>query len=751
MAKTPGFDPITRRCGIAIAATVAATSMLGFAPIPAAKAGSFPAVFPEPAVQQAAAGQLRNLEDFIHYVVIGRGDLAAAAATALLDSGISDADLADLVDESGLSDRLGRALVSGRRLQGVEDQVAEIGARLRRGRFDLATDPAQIREAMGMLTGTVRGRMMARDRLAQAGPYAVRPLLEVLVTGDDPTLLSEVQTLLTQRLGSTAVQPLAAALPSLESTAAGRVIGVLRAIGDPAGRPAAPVLAELAVSAGDRQTANAAAAALGRVLGVEFEDGATPPPALLYTDLAARFLAMDEALVSLPPLQSLADVATLDVWSYESFAGLEPTAVPKSIWFDVMAMRSARRALSLDPGNLRALAIFVAADLRRSIEIERGGVTDPIFGGDRYSADFFATAAGASTAQEVLAMAIGMSDTPLVRRAIEVLAGIGGSDSLVPGSSSAALSSALVYPSRRVRLEAALALAASRPRSGFPGDELVVQTLGSAVRTDAVLAAVIASDPEARRAAASAIAGGGMTVLATGANLEEVEPAILQETGVDLIVVRGNVAEVTAAAAATRARSATLSTPMLVITSALDAEGVRDALKDDSAHAVLLDSADADLASAGGALLERVLGTPMTQDEGRTYAVLALEALRGLAMSETGVFKVEDAEAPLLDALERETGGLRIMVAEVLSLLDSIEAQRSLVDAALTAGPGEQVDLLDQAAASARRFGNRTDASQASALAGLIQGAEGDVADAAGRLYGALDLPVAETVNWILD
>jgi hypothetical protein len=131
--------------------------------------------------------------------------------------------------------------------------------------------------------------------------------------------------------------------------------------------------------------------------------------------------------------------------------------------------------------------------------------------------------------------------------------------------------------------------------------------------------------------------------------------------------------------------------------------------------------------------------------------VLALEALRNLAMSGSSVFDVADAEQPLLDALEAESGGLQVMVAEVLALVDTQASQRALVDAALTASDGVQIDLLDQAAASARRFGNRTDSTQASALAGLIQGASGEVADAAGRLYGALDLPVAETVNWILD
>ena len=742
MEKTPGSDSNSRRCGPATAVVLLLGLGLGT-----------PAIAePTPSPQQSVAGQQRRLDDFIHYVVIGRGDLASAAATALLDSGITAADLADLVDESGVAERLDRALVSGRRLQGVEAQVGRIRSLLQQGRFELATDPARIEEAVGMLTGTVRGRMMARDRLAQAGPYAVRPLLEVLVDGDDPVLISEVQTLMAQRLGGNAVQPLAAALPSLEPTAATRVIGVLQSIGAPAARPAAPVLAEVAASDRSERTATAAAFALGRVMNVEFEEGATPPPAALYTALADRFLKLDEALVALPPLQSLGDVATLDVWTYETFAGLEPVAVPKAIWFDVMAMRLARRALALDPADRRALAIFVAADLRRTLAMERRGVVDPIFGGARYSADFFATAAGASIGQEVLAMAIDLKDTPLVRRAIEVLSEIAGAESLTSGPASGSLAAALTYPSRRVRLEASLALAAARPRTGFTGDDLVVPTLASAVRTDAAFVAVVAADVEDRRQAAGAAASGGMTVLATGATFAEIEPAVLEQSGVDLVVVRGNSDAIASTAEAMRGRSVTSSTPLLAVAAALDAENARTALLDDVAAMVVLPpTSDAAFASTASEFLESVMGSPMTRDEGRTYAVLALEALRALAAGGSNVLDVANAEAPLIEALDRESGGLRIMVAEVLAWLDTEGAQRALVDAALTASGGEQVDLLDQAAASARRFGNRTDASQASALAGMIQGASGEVADAAGRLYGALDLPVAETVNWILD
>ena len=77
-------------------------------------------------------------------------------------------------------------------------------------------------------------------------------------------------------------------------------------------------------------------------------------------------------------------------------------------------------------------------------------------------------------------------------------------------------------------------------------------------------------------------------------------------------------------------------------------------------------------------------------------------------------------------------------------------------DAALSASGSEQVALLDASANSARRFGNRVESRQVDALRRLIgqnSGASGDqaVADAAGRLYGSLNLPADEAVRLITE
>jgi hypothetical protein len=599
---------------------------------------------------------------------------------------------------------------------------------------------------MGMLTGNVRGRMLGRDRLAAAGPYAVRPLLEVLVSGEDPILVSEVEALLVQRIRDAAVLPLCEALPSLAPQAQERVLFVLGAIGAPSGRTAMPFIAELVAASPSDVTSAKGREAIDR-LGGTAED-----PSAQFTALADRFFRLDESLVALPPQRSLAAADSLDVWSYGNFSGLEPTPVAKSLWFDVMAMRMAERALELDAGNRQALALFIASDLRRGLTLASLGATDPIYGGQRYSPEFFATAAGPSIAQDVLGLALSVKDTPLVRRAISVLAATAGSESMIRAGEARPMVEALGYPGRRVRIEAALAIASAMPRTAFPGDHAVVPILASAVRSDAAFAIVIASDLEERRQVSGALANAGYTVLPGGPTFAEAEVSILGNAGVDLIVVRGNAEAIAAAHASTRGAALTNAVPFVAIASAFDAGEAGTVLRDDAAAMAMTSSGDEDAMIASvRSFLEQTLGSAMDVNEAREYAILSLEALKAIALSDGSVLSIADAEAPLSEALATERGALRVMIAEVLAMIGSDAAQQALIDAAISAGDGDQVDLLDQAAASARRFGNRSHPSQASALIGLIRSSSGDVADAAGRLYGSLDLPVSATVGWILE
>jgi hypothetical protein len=698
------------------------------------------------AVHSAAADtRQRDLENFIHFVVIGRGDLAAASGTALLDSGITPAELAELVDGSDLTRRFEEALSGGRRLAGIEPIVARFNLMMQQGRFDLAVRPDRIEDSVRLLGTTVRGRMMARERLQNAGEYAVRALLEVMATSDDPRLRNEAAKVIVENIGAGAVLPLCVAMPHLEVALQERVCGLLAEIGAPAATPALPFLAEMAESPESASTTRRAAEEAAAAIG-----GRAANAAAQFTALALRYFRGDEALVTLPPIQSLEMVEEISYWTSDPFSGLEPKPVAKQIWFDVMAMRMARRALELEPDDRMALAAYVAADLRRDWRVREDSLEDPIFGGARYTPQFFATAAGPSTCQEVLSLAVDVADTPLIRAAIAALAKTSGAAALTSGGRQPLLE-CLNYPSRRVRLEAALVLANADPRSAFPGHRSVVPLLASAVRTDGAFAAVIATDPEDRRQAAGMLGEIGFTVVGTGGSYEEVEPAVFGSVGVDLILVRGSAASIDAAVRRARGTSLSWATPIVTVATVLEADRVRDRLRDDAAAMVAV--AGPEMASLSGAIVEfmrRTLGSQMDAGEALGYAVDSLEALKSLAVGGSTVLPVADAERTLVEALRRESGSLKAMVAEVLALVDSSSAQQALIDEALAASGSDQVALLDIAAGSARRFGNRSEPRQIATLQALIGTASGAVADAAGRLYGSLDLTAEEAVRLIL-
>jgi hypothetical protein len=71
--------------------------------------------------------------------------------------------------------------------------------------------------------------------------------------------------------------------------------------------------------------------------------------------------------------------------------------------------------------------------------------------------------------------------------------------------------------------------------------------------------------------------------------------------------------------------------------------------------------------------------------------------------------------------------------------MDNADAQRTLLDSALSPTAGEDQDqLLDLAAGSVRRFGDFSTRRQRADLAALLKQAQGAQAEAAARLQGSL-------------
>jgi len=686
---------------------------------------------------QAQESQAQNLRDFVHYTIIAKPDLAKAHLEQLLDSGISDADLADLIRETIDPDDFQDALRRARFIDELSASVAELESRSRLGELNLSRDVQRIDEAIQMLGGHLRQQNMAKEFLMEAGEYAVPALLRQITDGTDPVLKQKALEML-EGIGSRAVAPLSAALISLDDQSQVKIAGVLGRIRFTS---ALPYLAELAAdgsaSAAARDAAGRAAGQLG---------GGDAPVSVHFATLGRRYLL---AAVGLTPYPN---DATNNIWSYDAHVGLMPTPVPTPIYGDVMGMALSRKALQLNPSDSSALATFIAADLSRENHLP-AGESDPIYGESQYSPDFYALGAGPDIMQQVLGIAIDSSDTALARDAIRALQKTAGNSNLFEGGTGrVALLEALTYPDRRVRYDAALALGKANPTGGFPSDFAVVPLLASAVRAaDATYALVLADDAENARVYSDWLNALGYTVVAQASSLADARESVARAAGIDLVVMRQGPQGTLDTVAELRSLSKTSVAPILVLTTATDVANLQREYEEDSRIQVKAATLDEGaFASIVDEALREASGTLMTEAEAMAFSFEAIGTLADIAISNSPVYNINDAESALIDALETKEGAIRLKIAEVLSYVDSDKAQIALFDAALTASGPDQIELLGCVADCAKRFGDRAEERHLQRLLDLVQEG-GDVGEAAAAVHGALNLPAVNVVQIIAD
>ena len=699
---------------------------------------------------QQGPTKLQQVKQKLHLINVAKPDVAAAQAQALLDGGLTSSELATLVDDNDLGARFDEVITRGRGMIGVDELAQRFEQMLREGRLELARQPARIDDAVAKLSGTLREQMFAKERIIAAGEYAVPKLLQVVTSGKDPSLeIAATQLLVSMKHYS--VTPLCAALIKLDPINQRKVCEMLGDIGYPAAMPFLLEVADDAKSTGDVKSA--AMRAFQRVGGTSTNTSAQ------FAELARRYFVGDEAIVSYP------SEPVNNVWNYDPFGGLIPTPVPTSIYREVMAMLMARKALMFDESNRGALALYIASDLRRENRLP-ADVTDPVFGSAPYSPTFFAMAAGPSIDQAVIGLAIDRRDTALVRDSIAALAQTGGARSgsgdgssgwqssggLVGGAGRQSLLECLRYPEKRVQYEAALAIGNALPDHTFPGDFSIVPILASAVRNaGTVSAAVIAASEEDRRQLSGRLSAFGFTTLTGASDFSSFEPELASSGGLDLLIVSGSLESTKTAVDAARIGGLTIASPIVVVVA--ETELARATRQFETDVGVVVWPANGSEETFKGAIdvsFAHQSGGRVTDDEALDYTVRSLDALKKIAISNSPVFSIRDAEKPLLDAMDQRQGGVRLLVADVVSLVPGPAPQRKLIDAAMTAADeGEKIDLLARAAASARRFGNQADARQIDALRDLVANSSGALAEAAGRLYGALDLSVSETIKLI--
>ncbi|MBY0114377.1 MAG: HEAT repeat domain-containing protein [Phycisphaerales bacterium] len=690
-----------------------------------------------------AASDLDLLKDFVHFTRIARYDVAAQVGAELLGRAIKPQDFVKLVDGSGENQRFDETVGRAMRVGSLEPIAGGLYKLYETGRLAAARDPSEITENIKKLTGTVQGRIRAATRLKAAGEYAMPQLLSALMDRDNPALRSEVQRVLVE-IGSQSVIPLATAMVHSEPAQAERLADVLGLIGH---RSALPFLADLRTSSTVANVKSAAERAINRIDTGSLNAGVAD----LYLALAERYYSQSRDVTSFGG----EDFQLL--WSYNPASGLNMTGIRTAVYHEAMAMRLAERALTIDAGNKQALGLWLASNLRREIQ-QPQGYENPAYPADRRDATYFAVAAGAGPSQSVLARAIDAKDTMLSRKAIGAIERTAGSGALTAKLGGTTgdrqpLVEALTYPNRRVQYEAALALGASQPAAPFAGSERVVPTLAATIRdASSKFAGILARDTEQYQAIRKILEQDGYTVLSRGTTLTDLDGAISEVPSVDLLVaVDPNPNDVPALITQVRGTTRTAATPLLALTTAESYPDLRRRYDSESSIGVrpLATSPEA-IGKAANDLVLAASGGPIDADEAKAYASRSLAVLRDLAVSRNTALPVDEAVLPLIKSLNDSTGATRLAIAEVLSLIGQQRAQVALMDAALNASGSDRIDLIYKVAASAKRFGNQLEDRHVRRVVEMAKGSDPAESTAAAALAGALNLPNADLIQFIL-
>jgi hypothetical protein len=676
-----------------------------------------------------------QLRDFVFYVNVHQAQAAQGTANEILGQGMTPRELLEFVEEAGLENELDEALGKALRRDALEPVAGRILTMLSDGRLQRARDPDEIEKNIDGLVGGLRERLYSRERLKAAGEYAMPQLIDALLQRTDIQLRTQVQRLLNES-GRSSVVPLSVSLLEIDPAAQEQVVNVLGKLQYAA---AAPYISELKDKTLSDPVRNACARALDSI-------GASGSTGELYYKLAESYYNEREELTAFPgeTMQLL--------WTYDPAIGLIPSAIETQVFHEARAMRLAERAMELGSQGPGALGLWVAANFSREID-ESAGYDNPAYTPSMREALYYAVASGPVVSEIVLGRALKDNDTQLARRAVDAIERTAGPGLIWDRSSGQSpLIDAMTYPSRRVQYDAALAIAASHPRSSFQGSQRVVPTLASSIRFAGTSYALILSEEEEQyRSIRRVVEGLGYQVLPFGSEVSEIAEAISETPGVDLVITQAASGKSELLIKAIRSRPKLTAAPMFTLVASDELPRLRRLYGSDVSVMVRSFGINEEAMAAGVTeLVDIASGGVIEQDEAREFAMRSLAALRDLSVSENQVLDVSDATTSLISAMNETTGDVRLEVAEVLSRISRASAQSMLAEASLAASGTERIDLLDKLAGSARRFGNQLDTVLVGQLVELSATGDDDEATAAATVIGALGLPQSEMVRLIL-
>jgi hypothetical protein len=690
----------------------------------------------------AQAQRLELLRDFIHFVKIARFDVAADLGTRLMDTGITDEEFVDLVEQSREQQRFEEAIAAGLRVPVLEPIAAQLESMFREGKLDRARNPDEIARNIALLTEGLRARTLARERLIFAGEYAMPQLLDAYLQQKDLALKAQVQRLMVD-MGRQAIAPLMTALPELDETSQEAVAEVMGLIPY---RTSIPVLLDVHQSTDNAAVRSATARAISR-LGASTDQNVEE----LYALLANSYYNEPAELTSFPNEDHQL------AWNFDPGLGLVMVPIRTPVFHEAMAMRMAQRVLERSPDNDEVLALWVAANYSRSFDTPEG-YTNPLYGDDRRDAEYFGIAVGPEIDQLVLRRGIDTRDTPLVRSAIQAIAQTAGRRSLwgqdIDGRYP--LLESLGYQNRRVQFETALALGNAQPSETFNGSERVIPLLASAVKDASARYAIVLTgeDRESYDQYRSSLERAGFTVLPPApGGLSDLDASIAETPTIDLIVSSQGFDSTILSIESARTENKTSVSPVLALMGPDDLIPMQRQYGRDQGIAVRRQSISGSAFDQSvETLLEVASGGPISHEEAEEYAARATEVLRNLAISNNEVLNISDAASILINVLEQVDGFTMLDIAEIISYMPQPKAQQAIMDRTMGTDDADlQIEMLTIVADSGKRHGNQLSNRQIRRLIEMAQSENDDLATTAAATMGALQVDNTTLLQLVIE
>lgn len=402
--------------------------------------------------------------DFLHYTAIGRFDLAAGYAKRLIESNPDPVAVLALSEENpnGYGILL-RMYDTSEELGEVSGQILDI---IEQGRFIRRTDAKIIIEEIKRLSSTIRGRIAARQRLKNAGEYAIPYMLDALADESRREEFANITDAL-GKIGRDAIRPLVSALQTDNVAVKSEIIRALGEIGYPQS------LGYLKYVAESDQSAQLRELALGAIEKIDPSAVKLPGAELLF-NLAESYYYHSESLAP------AADYDFANIWFWDPQSRrLVRQEVEKDYFNELMAMRVCELALKADENLGKAIALWLAAFFKA----ESSGLAQPeYFGIGHADAMTYATTAGPEYLHQALERALNENNAYVALGVVEALAANAGEKSLLYRiGTQQPLVKALSFDDRSVRYSAAIAIGSAGPTSEFVGSKLIIESLAEAV------------------------------------------------------------------------------------------------------------------------------------------------------------------------------------------------------------------------------------------------------------------------------